>query len=207
MTSQVAYTDVRLRKCFPYFKDLPHETKLDYNYHGKKLHWLLLAEVVADISLVRPGFVLRDKSGATFSIHFYPERTEQLTNFAKKIKKGSTLAILYAENHQFMDGQVGIRVEDLRNVKLIRAPLKEILTFNDMLQDLQKVQKPSCSACKTVDAKLQCAGCNLLHYCNQVCITTSPATCTKNHRSARPKAGRTKVTVFIASDWQKIQMS
>lgn len=72
--------------------------------------WVFLCTIVQDISTYRPLYIVKDTSGRRITLAFYLER-EPVTKVLG-LKPGSTLSIFGAVQHQFLDGQQGIRIED-----------------------------------------------------------------------------------------------
>lgn len=107
------------QRFFPAFKDLPDEDELDNRYFTDpytsgvvtfKIHFYFLGEIVANVSLVRPTFQVKDRDGKPALVALYLDQPS-LYN-PKHYVVGSTLVIEYACKKMFLDGQMGIRVED-----------------------------------------------------------------------------------------------
>jgi len=105
--------DMNDRDCFPDF--------------GRKLasefpqaHWCQLAEIVEVEPFQSIRFVLgvKDRTGKRFRVAFYPEHGFPATFDLSQFKKGSTIAVFYGLQHYFLDGSLGIRVEDLSAVRV-----------------------------------------------------------------------------------------
>jgi hypothetical protein len=112
---------------FPTFNSLPDDSDIDLRYYGDKYdgvyepvkHWCLLAEIVT-IPYFRPMFTAKDKAGKEFMVAMYLDNDVVLPDFWEKYcKPGNVVAIMYACGHGFMDGQMGIRVEDVENIKVL----------------------------------------------------------------------------------------
>jgi hypothetical protein len=111
------------------FSDLP-DGELDLRYYEDPFetgthiveptkHWCLLVEVIAPVSYLRPMWNVKDKSGRAFLLVFYLDRGEELPrSFLKHAKAGNTISVMYAEQHNFFDGQCGLRVESVSQVKV-----------------------------------------------------------------------------------------
>lgn len=101
---------------FPNFDDLP-DYDSPFNFHEEKdgflspvRHWCLLGEIKEFIQCLRLRVSLKLRSGQVITVHFYHNNTDQPTTFSwKEIKKGRTMAILYAKQKNFLDFSVGIR--------------------------------------------------------------------------------------------------
>lgn len=61
-------------------------------------------------------YLLRDVTGTEFIVAFYTD--ERSPEVLRDCKVGDTMAIMYAHMHNFIDGQVGIRVEEAETVKV-----------------------------------------------------------------------------------------
>lgn len=105
--------NLRNRNTFPSFHALPSEGDL---FEHPRRHWCFLSEI-KDLSwFVRLRLDVRDHAGVSVPVFFYsPDRGGAIV---EDVKKGYTLAVFYAEQHQFMDGQLGLRVDDETSVKV-----------------------------------------------------------------------------------------
>ena len=112
---------------FPTFNSLPDDSDIDLRYYGEEhygvygpvKHWCLLVEIVKLIPYFRPMFTAKDKAGKEFLVAMYLDNDVALPDFWNKYcKPGNVVAIMYACSHSFMDGQMGIRVEDVENIKV-----------------------------------------------------------------------------------------
>ena len=104
---------------FPAFEQLPVEGELDSTYYTDpytsgvltfKIHFCFLCEIVADVSLVRPTFRVKDRDGKAALVALYLDDVKLYD--PKNYKVGNTICIMYALRKTFMDLQEGIRVED-----------------------------------------------------------------------------------------------
>jgi len=60
---------------------------------------------------------VKDKDGRQFLFACYFDTNVELPkSWEKNCKVGGVIAVMYALRHMFMDGQVGIRAEELQNV-------------------------------------------------------------------------------------------
>ncbi|CAA7266779.1 unnamed protein product [Cyclocybe aegerita] len=111
-------------------------------------HWCLLTEIVEERQWIRPMYTVEDKAGDQFLVAFHhdydgtpgfrvsetfgmPASRRLPESLAKNAKPGSVMAFMYAQNHMFADGQQGIRVEDLDQVKTFPCSLKTLLRIGD----------------------------------------------------------------------------
>lgn len=87
-------------------------------------------------------YLVKDKAGKQFLVALYLDTGVEIPSIWKKhCFPGSVIAIMYATRHFFMDGQHGIRVEELENVKVSKTQIephriKNIIYFplDDSLQ-------------------------------------------------------------------------
>ena len=115
-----AITDLRQKKFFPDFKNLPDKHDIDLRYYRStddhryfpRKHWCFLAEIVEVFVFGdRLTLIVKDESGDKRTIAFYDDAHDRKPD-KKLLKAGYTVAVLRAEQHDFIDGQVGIRHED-----------------------------------------------------------------------------------------------
>ncbi len=122
------YADLRDDFMFPCFEALPCENELDLSfyestddtfYHPSK-HWCLFAEIVEiETFFLRMRLIVKDKTGHMLPVAFYtPGRGLGEELDPRFVQKGFTVAILYAEQHGFLDMTVGIRVKSRTAVKV-----------------------------------------------------------------------------------------
>jgi hypothetical protein len=126
--------DLRDECFFPNFDNCPQEDGVDMEFYTSTdgfvltpaRHWCLLAEITDVSTIFRVRLVAKDKSGEEFPIAFY------LDNGANQdfsiLQKGHTVAILYAEQHHFLDMTVGIRQEDTASIRVSSQAWTEIST-------------------------------------------------------------------------------
>ena len=62
-------------------------------------------------------FNVKDLEGHKFLVAFHLDNNEEVASM--NIKVGRTMSISHAHQHQFVDGQVGIRLEDAFSVKVV----------------------------------------------------------------------------------------
>lgn len=109
---------------FPYFKGidgLPRDWEPNYNDviprcmtetdSESQKHWAFLGEITHIEAAWRVRLIVKDKTGLQLPIAFYTE-TRGREIGASMLRVGYTVAILYASQHGFLDGTVGIRHED-----------------------------------------------------------------------------------------------
>jgi len=88
---------------------------LDISTGQYALHWCFLAEIVADGSLFRPTFQVRDRDGKLTMVALY---FDDGTPFdCRDYVVGNTICIMYAFQKIFLDGRPGVRVEEPRFIQ------------------------------------------------------------------------------------------
>lgn len=72
--------------------------------------WVFLCTIIREVSTFRPLYIAKDTSGKTITLAFYLEN-EPVAKVSG-LKPGYTLSMFGAVQHHFLDGQLGIRIED-----------------------------------------------------------------------------------------------
>ncbi|KAI1128546.1 hypothetical protein F5Y10DRAFT_174091 [Nemania abortiva] len=93
-----------------------------------------------------------------------------MSRVLESFKVGCTVAIFYPLAHAFLDGTVGVRVEEIDKVLILPLSLSEVLAMNkQVVEFVNRDSKPrKCHGCGEVKDKLdKCAQCGLFHYCNR----------------------------------------
>lgn len=124
MATQAKPQSFEDRGFFPSFRDCPGERVWDERYYEEAVpghpesagtyrkHWCLLGEIIHAESFIRPRLVAKDYKGDEFVVGFYPEDESDMPRLLKDFKVGNTIAIFEAEVHVFLDGTLGVRVEE-----------------------------------------------------------------------------------------------
>ncbi|KAK0617771.1 hypothetical protein B0T17DRAFT_496265 [Bombardia bombarda] len=183
--------DLRNRTTFPNFNSLPHEYDIDDNFfsivnNGSRMgsstyrprrHWCFLAEItITDVGyFVRRNLHVTDRDGETVLLAFHTDgRGSEMDPWL--LRQGYTVAILYAEYHQFAFSPPGIRLEDSGTIKIFPMSLKELLALSDRIQEFSQLLdggQRRCHGCgKTSTSLNRCARCSLFWYCDKNCQTT-----------------------------------
>lgn len=100
------YADLSDDEFFPSWSDLPLPTGT---------HLCFLAEIQHSDGFLRHRTIVRDRDGDESVVAFYPEVADHGFDF-RQLKKGHTLAVMYALQHEFLDETYGVRVEDMAHV-------------------------------------------------------------------------------------------
>ncbi len=127
-------TGLRDEKAFPSFRECPHENGIPYAYYRESeagvyapiRHWCFLGEITDRMVFNRLCLTVKDRRGDEVPANFHLEPpqfgrvfTPGMSNFPVHrnvpealTNKGNTIAILYAQQHDFVDGFVGFRIEE-----------------------------------------------------------------------------------------------
>ncbi|KAJ7181021.1 hypothetical protein C8R46DRAFT_986106 [Mycena filopes] len=166
----VAIPDFHDELKFPKFSGLPADYELEDRYYPQggglpARHWCFLAEIKESVPWVRPMYHVHDKAGREYlvSFHGHGHNHPRYLTGAGDRKKGHTMCIMYAFQHRFFDGQIGVRVEDESYVKVLPCTLQELFKIRDKVVYNQK----KCNFCGEV-AALGCSKCRLF-YCRKQC--------------------------------------
>jgi hypothetical protein len=135
--SNPTYTSLRSLEPFPSFAKCPHENSVPSSYYRQRSegvssparHWCLLGEITDSRVFGRLRLWVRDKEGEIVPVYFHLDTVSTERPFARIIEpgvglpdhpnvpahlisNGNTIAILYAQRHNFMDMTTGLRIED-----------------------------------------------------------------------------------------------
>ncbi|KAN0070170.1 SET domain containing protein [Elaphomyces granulatus] len=172
-------TDLQSRVTFPGFIDLPDENHFDLDFYEwsdmgtyrPRRHWCFLGEIVDFGTLIRLQMEIKDVDGRKIPLFFHTDdRGNELAHVP--IQRGYTVAILYAQRHEFMFCEPGIRHEDPRMIKIFPLSLHELLALNDQVQQFSTKLDGirSCHGCGRKSASLkQCGRCSSFWYCDRGC--------------------------------------
>ena len=97
-------------------------TGFDTGTLSAKRHWCFIGEIEQFTTFSRPCVVVRDKAGKQIVVAYYLKMGETPSLDFGEFVPGRTIAILYPERHQFLDGTAGIRIEESGTTQ-VRHPL------------------------------------------------------------------------------------
>ena len=137
-------TKLQDKQAFPSFEECPHENDVPYTYYRERedgvyspiRHWCFLGEITHRMVFNRLCLTVKDKRGDEVPANFHlnpPEFMRMFTpgmsnfpvhpNIPKSLtEEGNTIAILYAQQHNFMDGSIGFRIENGAQVQVRLIP-------------------------------------------------------------------------------------
>lgn len=122
-------TSPDVQKLFPLFTQLPYDRRYDVGFFKEdrwlgtlrpRHHWCFLVEitkvVLCVVPPIRPMYYGKDAKGKILFIAFHTD--DRSPHIKRDCRVGDTLAIMYAESHLFLDGNIGIRVEFNEHVEV-----------------------------------------------------------------------------------------
>ncbi|EFQ31634.1 uncharacterized protein GLRG_06923 [Colletotrichum graminicola M1.001] len=117
---------------FPFFDKLDSDQGLGGTrfYDEPNDHWCLLAQITEVERLLRVRLSAVDREGRPFVIAFYPAEKKAGDIDVKRLRVGHTIAILYANQHFFLDGTDGVRVEDLSKCRVFPVDLDSLFRIH-----------------------------------------------------------------------------
>ncbi|TKX18743.1 SET domain-containing protein 12 [Elsinoe australis] len=151
------YADLRSEVAFPSFKNLPSDSGIDMRYfgtsdgfnYGPVKHWCFLGEIIDVQTFLRLRLVVKDKTNQRLIIAFHTdERGGELD--LTLLQKGYTVAVLYAENHGFLDMTEGIRHEIPGNLKNNIPSLRGLALVRDVIEELRLFEPVLDAACSGI---------------------------------------------------------
>ncbi|EMD31935.1 hypothetical protein CERSUDRAFT_119267 [Gelatoporia subvermispora B] len=189
--------NLRDKRAFPLFADCPYENSANTRYFASnrtgsispKRHWCFLGEIVDFVVFGRLTIDARDASGRVVRVSFYDN--DRGLNFVRgdKVKKGCTVAVLYPEQHFFLDMSQGFRVEDASKVTILPCSLKRLISANDKQQDTRFDDACWAPGCQKMDSLSRCSGCRKAMYCGP------------EHQSGTWKDHKSECKALQASEW------
>ncbi|KAJ3769199.1 hypothetical protein FB446DRAFT_791617 [Lentinula raphanica] len=150
------------------------KSKPRFRNRSYRKHWCTFAEIIQDNQWpVRPVYKVKDLSGRQYLVSFYFDDQSLFPDVMKKCKVGSTLCIMYAERHEFMDGNEGVKISQPDAVKVLPVNLKDLMAaghvFRARIKNVPSSTTPAlCSNCNK-PAEQRCSACTLSVYCSKEC--------------------------------------
>lgn len=165
---------------FPSFPQLPNDVDIS-NSLGRYYRstsdqtcvrsrtWCFVGEILQDTSFLRRSFLIKDRAGYEFPLYFYPEcGSFDYTT----LKEGHTVAVMLAESHFFADGSIGIRLENLDTITVIKCNLEDLLKMSECYAKRggKKCWNEECKE-EMYDPKslMKCESCKCALYCDKKC--------------------------------------
>ncbi|KAI0376802.1 hypothetical protein F5Y04DRAFT_265781 [Hypomontagnella monticulosa] len=176
------YADLRNEATFPPFDELPDENDLSLEFYQSadgfsfrpRKHWCFLAEITDVERFLRLRLIVQDKDHQKIPIAFHTD-DRGLEMDPSSLQEGFTVAVLYAEQHGFLDMSIGIRLENPTGIKIFPISLNDLFILSDKMQRYATIEKGmrTCQGCNKKSATLKkCARCDLFWYCDKSCQVT-----------------------------------
>ncbi|KAJ3711693.1 hypothetical protein C8R42DRAFT_688313 [Lentinula raphanica] len=206
--------DLRNTRFFPSLYELPHdyyfdERESDYYSVSKdwqtrishaqpSRHWCFFAEIVEYQPWpIRPMFKAKDSTGVTFLVSFNFDDTNLFARVLKKGLVGRTICVMYARFHAFADGQVGVRLEEPKDVKILPLSIEALVTASKTFRDSNPGNSEHCAHCGG-PASQRCSSCSTIFYCSKPCQVQAWE---KGHKNECMTMGQMKE--WNRFDWEK----
>ncbi|KAG8163309.1 hypothetical protein KVR01_006606 [Diaporthe batatas] len=151
--------------------ELPDEAE----YMGQAMEYCFLAEIKQSDGFGRYRCIVEDREGSECVVAFYPDSYEGGGFDFKKLKRGHTLAIHGARQHEFLDQTMGVRVEKMEFVTVVPASLQALEEVGPEEEEysVAGVEKQwkchGCDASKPVAQMSRCGRCLTYAYCSKEC--------------------------------------
>ncbi|KAK0647079.1 hypothetical protein B0T16DRAFT_414663 [Cercophora newfieldiana] len=170
----------RDKSIFPDFSNLPSEHEINMTFfqttdgfrYAPRKHWCFLAEIESMEQFLRLRLIVKSR-GIAVPIAFYTDDRGAFVGLQAQV--GYTVAIMYAEQHGFLDMTTGIRVEDDTLVAIIPTKLSHLLALSDRVAKYSlEATEMTCHGCDELTSRtslMKCSRCSMFWYCNKDCQT------------------------------------
>lgn len=136
-------------------ENLSEDNYVDVRYYKRthpgiqpRIHWCFVGEIVDDRNALLPRHYIkvRDKAGKDGMVAFYTTENPPNPTFRiSDLKNGDTIFIKHAHKHQFLDGNIGIKLEDHlvgpHLVKVVPCNLATVLSLSGQWQSMRDTEK------------------------------------------------------------------
>ncbi|KAL1849148.1 hypothetical protein Daus18300_013353 [Diaporthe australafricana] len=164
------YANLNDKDVFPSWYNLPCPSEF---VHGTPIQVCFFAEIQQCDQFLRYRTVVKDRDDKECIVAFYPDSYDGFD--FKKLKKGYTLAIMNAHQHDFLDGSHGVRVEDVNDVCVFPAGLTALRSIgSDVAKwaaggEAEQWKCQWCDAVKPRGEMSRCGQCKVYAYCSKEC--------------------------------------
>ncbi|KZV77827.1 hypothetical protein EXIGLDRAFT_784744, partial [Exidia glandulosa HHB12029] len=135
--------------------------------------FVVLADVIQDVTGQTHQLYVRDTDGrdVLLKFHLALEVNERWVQDEIPVGGGGMVCIRNPRIHRFLDGQVGLRIEDhdmATNFKYFAGC--DIASFKRINEKLtQSLCEPKCEKCANPEARSLCSKCRCARYCTRDC--------------------------------------
>jgi len=185
---KVQPTDLKDEEVFTPYQNCPDEVEITYGGCLPIHHWCFLGEITESVVTTRLCLTVKDRMGKEVTVSFYLDSPESgggslggfkyftpgifpvHPNIPQSLTEGNTIAILYAQQHNFMDGSIGFRIEEADFVQFFPCTLERLLALSDRILTgvSQSDGVQTCNKCKAT-ASQRCSRCHTTWYCSKDC--------------------------------------
>ena len=137
-------------------------------------HWALVGQITRVGFVIRPRVMLSTVYAEQVPVAFHLSTSSPDWFGWVDLKVDSTLIILYAEIHLFLDGTLGVRQEASDTVMVFPATLRTLHEEYQAIQDVVQ-DKSKCFSCGKTSSSLpdlnlkRCTQCKIAVYCSREC--------------------------------------
>lgn len=163
---------------FPLFANLPAENDISPRYYAPNpqtgiyrptRHWAFLAEIIDFTMFIRLQIDVKDNIGRVLPVWIHTD--DRGKDLARQCQQGYTLVVTYAEKHYFMDGKVGIKLEEGSSFNVLPHSMADLMAANDAV--FEEDRKEKCASCGAKgggkgDSLKMCSICKVTFYCGKV---------------------------------------
>ncbi|KAJ7249909.1 hypothetical protein C8J57DRAFT_685595 [Mycena rebaudengoi] len=169
--------DLRNPKSFPAYKSCaPRSLYQSEDWlDSPPRHWCFLGQItkITTYRGARAAIEVEDKDEESILVTFHFDSTASFDYESLKIN--NTIAVLYAEQYDYPDGRVGLRLKHPQFVKIFPCPLLALLIINVNIEQETPVDSSQCCTfCQREDdpvkmSLLRCSRCLAASYCGKDC--------------------------------------
>ncbi|KAJ7181406.1 hypothetical protein C8R43DRAFT_1116782 [Mycena crocata] len=174
-------TDLRNPKYFPAYEHCAPYEIYDFRDWDNELeppphHWCFIGQLVGNAfgANARMAATVKDKNNKEILVTFRFDRSADFDHDSVAINY--TISVLYAEQHTYGDGRVGLRLEHPQFIKVFPVSPEILLDINDEIENESPTDRTQkCKACRKEDPDptkitlLRCSRCFGVSYCSKEC--------------------------------------
>ncbi|KZP11553.1 hypothetical protein FIBSPDRAFT_871255 [Athelia psychrophila] len=154
--------NLRNHIAFPSFENLPDDSAPSPVYHTMvqinsrtgaffpHVQWDLIAEIKDITDITRLRLSVKDAGEPQHNFYIHVHTDDHGKSLVSRCHKGHTVVIPHAERHRFLDGTVGVRLEQEDPVAVLPVRMKKLLSANDRF--FAGESKDMCGGCRTAVA-------------------------------------------------------